>query len=94
MTCIYCNSDLENKGPWGYLAAHQSGEVLGHTFTCPNHEGFEDEESASNYLFSTQQTMDDLGYSSWEEVVCDSAMHHVSGSFYTENGDLKEGYPC
>lgn len=31
----------------------------------------------------------------WEDVVCESAIHSVSGSFYTYgDGELHEGYPC
>lgn len=32
MKCPYCNAEMLDCGAWGYLAVHQSGEVLGHTF--------------------------------------------------------------
>lgn len=86
---------MADNGPWGYLALHQSGEILGHTFTCSNASGFETEDQAIEYLESIHQTMEDLGVSDWTEVTCDSAIHSVSGSFYTDKqGNLHEGYPC
>jgi hypothetical protein len=95
MECPFCNAELEDNGPWGYLASHQSGEVLGYIFKCPNAEGFDDEESAMEYLFESDETLESLGLSSWEELTCPSSMHNVSGSFYTDKqGELHEGYPC
>lgn len=95
MFCPYCNSILFDYGPYGYLAAHQSGEILGHTFKCPNHEGFQTKEEADDYLTLIDETIESLGLNSWEEVTCDSSMHHVSGSFYTDkNNNLNNGYPC
>lgn len=95
MECPLCNAELENRGAWGYLALHQSGEVLGHTFRCPNAEGFENEEFANDYLTKESETLESLGLSSWEELTCPSSMHHVSGSFYTDKqGNINEGYPC
>lgn len=95
MNCPFCNADLRNEGPWGFLAAHQSGEVIGHTYRCPNHEGFTDEESAEEYLRVSEQTLEGLGLSSWEELTCESSMHSVSGSFYTDKREeLHNGYPC
>lgn len=95
MECPICGSDLQDEGPYGYLASHQSGEVLGHTYRCPNHEGFESEELANVFLKSTERTMEDIGVTSWDEITCDSSMHSVSGSFYTDKQDnLHDGYPC
>lgn len=95
MQCPICDSDLQDEGAWGYLAVHQSGEILGRTYRCPNHDGFEDEESVNDFLKRTERTLDDLGVSHWTEVTCDSSMHSVSGSFYTDKRDqLYEGYPC
>jgi len=46
-------------------------------------------------MFKLVETLEELGVSSWDEVTCNSSMHFVSGSFYTDqSGDLKEGYPC
>ena len=95
MTCPYCNSNLIDEGAYGFLASHQSGEVLGRTYRCPNHEGFEDEESVQEYLNIQDRTLEDLGVETWEEASCDSSMHSVSGSFYTDKqNNLHEGYPC
>ena len=95
MECPICGAELNNEGPYGYLALHHSGEVLGQTYRCPNHEGFDDEEAALWFLMKTGRTMKDIGVSKWDEITCDSSMHHVSGSFYTDKQDnLHEGYPC
>ncbi|MCP4987224.1 MAG: hypothetical protein GY928_14595 [Colwellia sp.] len=95
MECPICNAELTHEDTWGYLAAHQSGEIMGQIYRCPNHEGFDSEEEASEYLKETNQTLEDLDCETWEELTCDSSMHHVSGSFYTDKQDnLHEGYPC
>lgn len=95
MECPFCNAEMSDCGAWGYLAAHQSGEVLGHTFKCPNAEGFESYEEANAYLLKESETLESLGLSSLEELTCPSSMHHVSGSFYTDKQEnLHEGYPC
>lgn len=95
MECPICGSDLNDEGAWGYLASHQSGEVLGRTYRCTNHEGFENEELANDFLKRTERAIEDLGVTSWQEITCDSSMHSVSGSFYTDKQDnLHEGYPC
>jgi hypothetical protein len=95
MECPNCGSELLDEGAWGYLASHQSGEVLGRTYRCPNHEGFENEELTNDFLKNTERTIEDLGVSSWDEITCDSSMHNVSGCFYTDKQDnLREGYPC
>lgn len=95
MECPICGSEMLDEGAWGYLASHQSGEILGYTYRCPNHEGFEDEESANDFLVRTERTIEDLGVTEWEEITCDSSMHNVSGCFHTDKyGNLREGYPC
>lgn len=95
MECPYCNAELIHKDTWGYLASHQSGEVLGQIYICPNADGFETQEETNDYLETTEESLEDLGLVTWEELVCESANHHVSGSFYTDKNDnLKEGYPC
>lgn len=95
MECPICGSKLIDGGAYGFLASHQSGEVLGHTYRCPNHEGFESEELANDFLERTERTLEDLGVTSWEEISCDSSMNSVSGSFYTDKqGNLHEGDPC
>ena len=93
MECPYCDSELIYNCQWGQLASHQSGEVFGHIYICPKAEGFETEEEAMEYLNKNSEVIDSS--LNWEEIVCDSSSHHVSGSFYTDqSGDLKEGYPC
>lgn len=95
MECPYCGSELIDEGAWGYLASHQSGEVLGRVYRCTKHEGFESEDEASDFLKNAERTMEDLGVDCWEDVTCDSCMHSVSGSFYTDKqGNLNDGYPC
>lgn len=95
MECPFCNAELKYTDTWGFLAAHQSGEVMGNIFKCPNAEGFEDEQAANDYLFQEGETLENLGLSSWEELTCPSSMHFVSGSFYTDKQEnLHEGYPC
>lgn len=95
MECPHCNAELLDEGVYGFLASHQSGEVLGRIYRCPNHEVFEDEESANEFLRVTERTIKDLGVSEWSEISCDSCVNSVSGSFYTDKqGNLHEGYPC
>jgi hypothetical protein len=95
MNCPYCNSDLNDEGVYGFLASHQSGEILGRTYRCPNHEGFETEEKVQEFLQLNNTTLEDLGVETWEEASCDSSMHSVSGCFYTDKQEnLHNGYPC
>lgn len=95
MICPYCDSELNYEDCYGYLASHQSGEILGDIYRCPNNEGFQSEEEANNYLNKIGETLENLGLSSWEELTCESYKHHVSGSFYTDKKDnLFNGYPC
>jgi predicted RNA-binding Zn-ribbon protein involved in translation (DUF1610 family) len=49
MDCPNCGGELLYEGVYGYLASHQSGEVLGNTYTCSNHESFESEEMALSF---------------------------------------------
>lgn len=95
MNCTYCGCELEDQGPYGYLASHQSGEVLGRVFKCVNNDGFQNEVEVADYLERTGQKLEDLNVDRWEDATCDSGMHHVSGSFYTDkNNNLHVGYPC
>jgi hypothetical protein len=36
LECSYCGSELEYSDHFGYLALHQSGEVVGYIYKCPN----------------------------------------------------------
>lgn len=36
MNCPICGAELEYHDQYGYLLAHQSGEVLGEIYKCPN----------------------------------------------------------
>ena len=95
MECPICSAELENNGVYGYLAQHQSGEILGNNYKCPNSEGFESEEDSLLFLLETNQTLDSIGVSCLEEVTCDSSMFNVAGAFYTDKQEnLHEGYPC
>jgi len=89
MECTYCEAELEKEDEYGFFCAHQSGEKMGDILRCPNHEGFETETEAREYDTEFPKDQD------WKEICCDSACHHVSGSFYTDEfGKLLEGYPC
>ena len=95
MECIYCGAHLEDDGPYGYLALHQSGEVLGTVYKCPNHDGFQNESDAKRFLEMSNKTLADFGANSFEDIACESGLHYVSGSFYTDKkGELHTGYPC
>lgn len=95
--CSYCNSELEHHDTWGVgVYWMRENKPEGEIFKCPNAEGFEDEETAIEYL-KQEGGYDEMfiKHCSWEDIVCESNCHHVSGSFYTDrSGDLKEGYPC
>lgn len=95
MECPYCSAELEDNGNYGYLAEHQSGEVLGQIYKCHNAKGFKDKEGAEVYLNEIGETVKTLNLIEWEEVTCDSSMHYISGSFHTDKqGNLHTGYPC
>lgn len=104
MECPYCNSELDDNGNWGYLASHQSGQVLGEIFTCNNSGGFESKEACFSFIkmhIEECQTDNDCQewinqeFDSWEDVTCESSSHSVCGSFYTDlNDNLNDGYPC
>lgn len=105
--CPYCGAELvwEDSFGKGNMAAQEKygygWQKLGNIYRCPNHEGFNDLWATETYIHNTcngitvEDYLIDLGLSCWEEVVCDSAYHHVSGSFYDYgDGCLHEGYPC
>jgi len=82
-TCPHCNAELRHEDTY---FRNFMRERLGDIYRCPNHEGFPSEEEAREF---DPETTD------WTEIVCHSAVHHVSGSFYTDKQDnLHEGYPC
>lgn len=95
--CVYCGSELVYEDTWGVVPYwKQDNKSEGDIFRCPNHEGFEDKDEAINYL-KQQGQYDEFFLSNftWEDVVCESNCHYVSGMFYTDrNEDLHEGYPC
>ena len=93
MKCPHCGAELEWEDSYGnrdyIIYGNQNGKA-GDIYKCPNHEGFDIKEEAIKYAESIN-----LEYEKWEEIVCDSACHSVSGSFYTDKQDnLYEGYPC
>lgn len=100
--CPHCQSQLiwSDSFGRGNMAAQEKYRYgwckSGDIYYCPNHEGFSDEHSAMKYVAGCQDQEDILtGKMAWEDVVCESAVHYVSGSFYTYgDGELHEGYPC
>lgn len=93
MECPYCDAELTDLSAYGYLGLHQSGEILGYIYKCPNSDFFENVKDAFDYLKNTGETLNSLGVTSIEEVSCGSFA--FSGNFYTDKqGDLHEGYPC
>lgn len=93
MECTYCGAELEQEDSYGnheYICHGDESGKSGDIFRCPNHEGFEDEQSAIEYAKTNG-----IEYNNWKEICCGSSCHRVSGSFYTDRqGDLFEGYPC
>ena len=49
MNCPICQEELVYDGPYGRLASHQDGKVMGHIYRCPN--GVEQDESCSSECF-------------------------------------------
>jgi len=98
MECPYCNAELEQTDSWGnsdYILRGDRNGKKGDIFKCPNHEGFDSETEAKDFLKLNEETFEDLGVESLEEVTCHSSVHHVSGSFYTDRQEnLHNGYPC
>ncbi|CAH9014760.1 conserved hypothetical protein [Vibrio phage 501E54-1] len=94
--CIYCGAELEHHDTWGIGAYWQrENKPEGEVYRCPNHEGFEDCESAVNWYIGYYDEHPDQQLEDWTQISCESITHHVSGMFYTDrSGDLKEGYPC
>lgn len=92
MECPYCHHEMEDTGPYGRLAAHQDGVVLGRTFICHNaRDSFPTQLAAKTYAleYPTQDEAD------WQEIRCLSQVHSVQGSWYTDQqGNLLPGYPC
>lgn len=90
MQCTHCQVELEHEDVY-FLGIPSHGRKLGDIYRCPNHEGFQDEQEAREYQAQTSEEQPE----DWEEIVCHSATHSVSGAFYTDlQGNLHEGYPC
>ena len=99
--CPYCGAELIYEDTYGI--GNQSAQEkygygwnkLGTIYRCPNHEGFENEEGAIEYMNKNDATFESWSVGCWEEIVCESSCHRVSGSFYDDDrGNLHEGYPC
>lgn len=43
MECEHCEEEMVEHGPFGYLASHQSGEVLGDVYKCENEKCVEND---------------------------------------------------
>lgn len=94
MECFYCGAELDC-----YDYYKQYGKKIGDIYKCPNHEGFESKQEVSDYLETDEDGLTDYlsenDLDSWEDVLCESSVHSVSGSFYTDaQGNLYAGYPC
>lgn len=74
-------------------------QKCGDIYKCSNSEGFESEDEAMSYTTmwlgedNLEEYLKKNGYTSWEEVVCESDT--FNGNFYTVEGSetLHEGYP-
>lgn len=94
MECPYCNAELEHHDTYFLGRNHTDAGKLGDIFKCPNNEGFQNEQEAREYEAETLSD-DEKPAEDWQEIVCHSACHHVSGSFYTDRQEnLHDGYPC
>ena len=97
MECPNCGCELHFSSSFGnrdYIVyGDQSGKV-GEIFECPNHDGFEDDPNeAQKYLEKRGETLESLGLTSIEEVVCENGQG--GRHYYTDkSGYLHEGYPC
>ena len=87
--CPYCDAPLMDEGPWFIRDAFGQNVLQGHIFRCPNHQGFSHEDEAERYAAQTGLT-----HSEDNPIVCESNVHHVSGSFYVQGNTLRRGYPC
>lgn len=103
MECIYCGSELEQYDSYGnrdYVCHGDQNGKRGDIYKCPNNEGFEHINSAMEHIdakdiFDLEEYLKSNCLETWEDIVCDSSCHNVSGSFYTDNQEnLHEGYPC
>lgn len=95
MNCPYCGAELDYHDYYGNkdFIIYGIGKKSGDIYKCPNYERFSDLDEAQEYLDKTGQTLESIGVTSLEEVVCDSYM--FNGNFYTDQRDnLYEGYPC
>ena len=103
MECIYCGAELEWYDSYGnkdYIIYGDMNGKRGDIYKCPNHEGFESCQDVMEYIDVNEihELEDYLSVNcleTWGEIVCDSACHCVSGSFYIDiQCNLHEGYPC
>ncbi len=87
-SCPHCGAELTYEDSYGRFSGGSMTQKNGDIYRCPNHQGFPSLEAAQ--AFDATATAEN-----WEEVVCESAVHYVSGSFYTDRaGTLHDGYPC
>ena len=87
-TCPHCDAELTYEDSYGRFSGGIMVVKRGDIYRCPNHQGFSSFEDAKAYDESA--TLEN-----WEDVCCESSVHYVSGSFYTDSNDnLHDGYPC
>ena len=102
MECPYCGAELEWEDSYGnaeYIIYSNIKGKFGDIYKCPNHQGFKTPEDVLEFIDGNDDDLEEYcryhGIFGWDEVICDSSMHNVSGSFYTDKqGNLHEGYPC
>ena len=97
MNCPYCNAELMHEDSFGtldFINGRDRNGKRGDIYKCPNSNGFESEYDCKYYLKEIDETLESLGYESYEDVICEN--QHGNGFYYTyENSDfLREGYPC
>jgi len=98
--CPYCGSELDIVDTFSKYDYKQHKYIVTHyIYKCPNSDGFETKEEALKYQPEELEVINDITNIKdidWQDIVCESSTHHVSGSFYTyykEDGYLYNGYP-
>lgn len=87
---MHFSSSFGNKAYIIY--GDQSGKV-GDIFECPHFDGFEETSEAKSYLNDKGESLESLGITSYEEVICENGQG--GRHYYTDlSGNLNEGYPC
>jgi len=97
--CPYCGAELELTDKHkSYSDLFHPQSITTYIYNCPNSEGFSTKEEALEYEPEEKQVISDITNIKnidWTEIVCESAYHYVSGSFYIDDmfNQLQTGYP-